>query len=448
MDQASAATARHGISLRQANLALAVFLAAYILSFVDRQILGLMVDPIRQDLGLSDLQMGLLQGAAFALLYAIAGIPFGLAADRMSRKTLIIGGVMTWSIATALCGLAGSFAALFLARLFVGVGEATLSPSVHSYLSDAYPAHRLARAMSIYTLGITIGGGVALMVGGSVVAAISRAGTQTVPFLGSMEPWQLVFVAVALPGAFIATLVAVIKEPDRRTGRDGQARQMPSLGTVLQYFWAHRRAFLAIHLSSASFGIYGYGITGWYPTLLIRSHGLTPAEAGFWLGLIYLLCGSLGSLAGGRWSEKLALAGHADANLRMVMLAAATVFAPALAAPLMPNPTLVLAVFAPACFAFHTYFACSTAAVQLASPAQMRGINSALFLLTNALVGLSVGMMAVPLVDRWLFGATGELAYALSLVATMGCAGAFIASRWGLAAYGLLAAELKADQNF
>jgi hypothetical protein len=132
----------------------------------------------------------------------------------------------------------------------------------------------------------------------------------------------------------------------------------------------------------------------------------------------------------------------------MVMLAAATVFAPALAAPLMPNPTLVLAVFAPACFAFHTYFACSTAAVQLASPAQMRGINSALFLLTNALVGLSVGMMAVPLVDRWLFGATGQLAYALSLVATMGCAGAFIASRWGLAAYGLLAAELKADANF
>jgi len=125
MDAKTKAASQQSLTLRQANMALGVFLAAYILSFVDRQILGLMVDPILQSLGLSDLQMGLLQGAAFALLYATAGIPFGMAADRISRKKLIIGGVITWSIATALCGLAGSFSALFLARVMVGVGEAT-----------------------------------------------------------------------------------------------------------------------------------------------------------------------------------------------------------------------------------------------------------------------------------------------------------------------------------
>ena len=148
--------ARGALTLRQANFALAVFLAAYILSFVDRQILGLMVDPIRRDLGLSDLQIGLLQGVAFALLYATLGVPFGMSVDRWSRRNLIIGGVITWSIATALCGLAGSFATLFAARVLVGVGEATLSPAVHSYLSDAYPPHRLARAMAVLGKHLTL----------------------------------------------------------------------------------------------------------------------------------------------------------------------------------------------------------------------------------------------------------------------------------------------------
>ena len=439
MDAKTTAASQQSLTLRQANMALGIFLAAYILSFVDRQILGLMVDPIRQSLGLSDLQMGLLQGAAFALLYATAGLPFGMAADRISRKKLIIGGVITWSIATALCGLTGSFSALFLARVMVGVGEATLSPSVHSYLSDAYPSHRLARAMSIYTLGITIGGGAALMLGGSVVAAIARAGEQSLPLLGSMQPWQIVFIAVALPGILIAALVALIPEPERRKATDGDAPKMPGLGAALRYFWINRRVFLSIHLSSAFFGIYGYGITGWYPTLLIRTHDLSAAEAGFWLGLIYLVCGSLGSIIGGRLSERLALADHHDANMRVVMFAAAAVILPASAAPLMNSPVLVLGIFAPACFAFHTYFACSTAAIQLASPAQMRGINSALFLLTNALVGLTIGMLAVPLADKWIFGGTGQIAPALSLIAVLGCLGAFATSRWGLRAYGELA---------
>ncbi|MDE2619083.1 MAG: MFS transporter [Sphingomonadales bacterium] len=188
------------LTLRQANLALAVFLAAYVLSFVDRQILGLMVDPIRRDLGLSDLQIGLLQGAAFALLYATLGVPFGMSVDRWSRRNLIVGGIITWSVATALCGLAGSFAALFAARVLVGVGEATLSPAVHSYLSDAYPRHRLARAMAIYNLGITLGSGMALIIGGWVVALIARSGMAEIPGLGALQPWQAAFLAVAAPG--------------------------------------------------------------------------------------------------------------------------------------------------------------------------------------------------------------------------------------------------------
>lgn len=429
-------------SLRQANFALAVFLLAYILSFVDRQILGLMVDPIRSDLGLSDLQIGLLQGVAFALLYAVAGVPFGMAVDRWSRRNLIIFGVITWSIATALCGFANTFMALFLARILVGVGEATLSPAVHSFLSDAYPAHRLARAMSVYTLGITIGGGAALIIGGSVVALIAQSGDASLPLLGTLRTWQMVFVAVAIPGLLIAALVYLIREPLRKTRANGSTAPAPGIGTVLSNLWNNRRAFLAIHLSSAFFGIYGNGITGWYPTLLIRSHGFTAGQAGLWLGLVYLIFGSLGSLAGGRLSERLFMSGRDDANLRVVMLSGLGALVPATLAPLMPSPVLVLVVFAPACFLFYAYFACATAAIQLASPPDMRGANSALFLLTNALVGLSVGMVAVPLADSWFFGGAGDLRYPLAAIAFLGCASAFIAARTGLENYGALVKKL------
>lgn len=443
---ASASPQPGALTLRQANYALAVFLAAYILSFVDRQILGLLVDPIRRDLGLSDLQIGLLQGAAFALLYATMGVPFGMSVDRWSRRNLMIAGVIVWSIATGLCGLAGSFAALFAARVLVGVGEATLSPAVHSFLSDAYPPHKLARAMAVYALGITLGGGMALIIGGWAVALIAQSGEVSLPLLGVLQPWQTTFVAVGAPGLLVVMLLAFIREPARTHRSSGAAASggvpadVPGLGAVLANFWQNRRAFMSIHLSSALFGIYGNGITGWYPTLLIRSHGLTPGEAGLWLGIVYLVCGSLGSLAGGFLSERLALAGRSDANMRVVMLAALGVIVPATLAPLMPDPVLVLAVFAPACFLFYAYFACSTAAIQLASPPAMRGTNAALFLLTNALVGLSVGMVAVPLADRLVFGGTGELGHALALIAALGCTGALFAARHGLAAYGKLVA--------
>jgi len=435
---------RKAWTMRQAQFALAVFLAAYVLSFVDRQILGLMVDPIRRSLDLSDLQIGLLQGVAFALLYATMGVPFGMAVDRWSRRNLILVGVVVWSVATALCGVAETFAALFSARIVVGVGEAMLSPAVHSFLSDAFPAHRLARAMSIYMLGITVGSGLALIIGGSVVALIAQGGTSVLPVIGTVEPWQATFLVVAAPGIMIALLVLLVREPSRSHQANGQGRAAPGMGAVLRNLWHNRRAFLAIHFSSALFGVYGNGFAGWYPSLLMRSHGLTPAQAGAELGLAYLVVGSLGTIVGGRWSERLALAGKSDANLRVVVYAAGAALVPATLAPLMPSPLLVLVLFCPACFAFFTYFSCGTAAIQLASPPEMRGTNSALFLLTNSLVGLSLGMLAAPMADRYLFGGTGKLGPALALVAALGCGGALLIARSGLSAYGALVERNKA----
>ncbi len=419
-------------SLRQSHIALGIFLLAYILSFVDRQILSLMVEPIKQDLGLSDLQVGLLQGLAFAILYAVVGIPIGMLADRISRRRIIAAGVLFWSACTALCGFAGSYAHLFVARMGVGLGEASLSPSAHSWLSDAYPPAQLSRAMAIYNLGITIGGGLALLVGGAVVDMVAARGALFVPGIGPMPTWRAAFILVALPGLLVTALIFLAREPSRRAG--WVSTGMP-FRAALSHLRAHWRTFAAIYGNSTLLGVMGYGLMAWYPTLLIRTFGMTPGQASLRLGLIYLFLGSAGSLVGGFTAERLSLKGVRDANLRMTMILASLCLIPAVLAPIMPSATLLLLFFSLLTFCFNGYFGCSLAAIQLATPPSMRATGAALFLLANSLVGLSLGTAIVPLIDSALFGGQGQIGPALATVGF--CASLFAAfAAWsGLRSY-------------
>ena len=438
-DDEARAAPTSGLTERQANCALAIFLLAYILSFVDRQILSLMVDPIRRDLDITDLQMGLLQGMAFALLYAVAGVPIGLLADRVQRKRIIAAGVVFWSSATAMCGLASNYALLFAARMGVGLGEAALSPAAHSYLSDAYPRPKLARAMAIYALGITIGAGAALMIGGKVVDLIASSGNVTLPVLGTLRPWQATFLLVASPGILVALLVAMIREPRRASPiNHNQTEAVSGIMPLLAHLRRHAGVFSSIYLSSCTLGIMGYGMSAWYPTLLIRSFGLTPGEAGWYLGLVFLILGSAGSIGGGLLAERMAVRGRHDANLRVVALASVAVAIPATCAPLMPSAMLVVLMFAPACFFFHAYFGCSVAALHLATPNRMRATNSALFLLANSLVGLSVGTAIVPLINSALFNGMSDLGPSLALVAAFSSITGAALALSGIKTYGRL----------
>ena len=418
--------------LRQGHVALGIFLVAYILSFVDRQILSLMVEPIKQDLGLSDLQVGLLQGLAFALLYAVVSIPIGMLADRISRRRIIAVGVLFWSACTALCGFAGSYAHLFMARMGVGLGEASLSPSAHSWLSDAYPPAQLSRAMAIYNLGITIGGGLALLVGGAVVDMVAEQGALILPGIGPMPTWRAAFLLVALPGVLVAALVFLAREPARRAGWTKAG--MP-FRAALSHLRAHWRTFAAIYGNSTLLSIMGYGLAAWYPTLLIRTFDMTPGQASLRLGLIYLLLGSLGSLAGGFAAEKLSLRGVRDANLRITMILALLCLIPAVLAPLMSSATLLLMFFSVLTFCFNGYFGCSLAAIQLATPPSMRATGAALFLLANSLVGLSLGTAIVPLIDSALFGGHGQIGPALATVGLCATLFAALAAWSGLRSY-------------
>ena len=192
-----------------------MLLLAYVLSFVDRIIMSLLVTPIKEDLGTTDAQMGLLMGFAFALFYTVIGIPIARLSDVKSRTMIVAVGIFLWSLMTAACGLARSFFQLFLARVGVGVGEAALSPAAYSMISDYFTEDKLGRAIAVYQSGGLFGGGLAFIIGGAVVSMIISSDATSLTFVGILKPWQIAFLIVGLPGILMAFLMLTVKEPTR-----------------------------------------------------------------------------------------------------------------------------------------------------------------------------------------------------------------------------------------
>jgi len=264
---------------------------------------------------------------------------------------------------------------------------------------------------------------------------IASHGEMSLPGGTRLTAWRAAFLIVSLPGALVAGLVLLTREPARR----GHSMALPGgLRPVLRYLTANGRCFVAIYGNSTLLSIVGYGLMAWYPTLLIRRFGMSAGMAATWLGLAYLVFGSLGTLLGGAWAERLALKGRADANMRVVTMVSLACILPAALAPIMPTPLLVILLFVPLTFFHNSYFACSTAAIQLTMPSTMRATAAAMFLMANSLVGLSVGTAAVPLIGAAWGGESGGLGGALSLVGGLGCGGAALVGWWGLRAYGAL----------
>ncbi|MFQ5636261.1 MAG: MFS transporter, partial [Gammaproteobacteria bacterium] len=203
-------------SAGKAWYAVSILVVAFIFSFIDRIIIALLVEPIKRDLGISDFGIGMLQGLAFAVFYALVGIPIGRWADRYSRRWIIGVGIFLWSVMTAGCGLAKNFWQLFLARVGVGVGEAALSPAAYSMISDYFPRHKLGRALGVYQAGAFVGAGLSFLVGGLVIRYVMGAEGLSLPLIGEVRPWQMVFFAVGFPGIAVALLMRTVGEPERR----------------------------------------------------------------------------------------------------------------------------------------------------------------------------------------------------------------------------------------
>lgn len=264
--------------------------AVYVLNFVDRQILTILIQPIKLEFGFSDTQLGLLGGLAFALLYSTLGIPIARHADRADRVTIISISLFVWSVATALTGLARSFTHLLFARLAVGIGEAGCSPPAYSLIADYFPPERRSTAVSIYSMGIYGGVFVGLVVGGEVAQSYG---------------WRAAFYVVGLPGILLAFVVRLtLREPPRGFSEPiaVAAPSAPFL-EVVAGLWS-KRSFRHLSLAAALHSFVGYGVTGFYPTFLIRSHGMGVAEVGRWLALVTALGGVAGTYLGGYLADR------------------------------------------------------------------------------------------------------------------------------------------------
>jgi MFS family permease len=378
-------------------------------------ILTLLVAPIRAALDISDTQVSLLIGLAFALFYTLLGLPLAWIADRYNRRNLIAAGVAVWSVMTAGCGFAGSYSALFLARVGVGVGEATLSPAAFSMLSDYFPRDRLARAMAVYSIGVPLGSGIALILGAFVVQAVLAAPMVELPFWGPIEAWRLIFVWVGAPGLLLCLLLLTVREPFRR-GRAAPAEVAEGAkGGLIAHLTAHRGALGALFGGMSLIGIVMYGAIAWIPTFFARSYGIAVTDAGLGFGLIMAVGGAVGLIMGGSLADRWFGRGIGDAHLRVMRLSILLGGPLLLATTLMPTPALAFATLAFA-FPFLTMHGVGTVALQLITPNEYRARMTAIYFFIVNLTGLGFGPMLMALLTDHLFANDAMLRYSMAIV--------------------------------
>ena len=399
-----------------------ILMLAYTVSFIDRQILSLLVGPIRSDLQISDTEMSLLQGMSFAIFYTLMGLPIGRLVDQRSRRGIITLGIFFWSAMTAVCGFAQSYWQLFMARMGVGVGEAALSPSAYSVIADIIPPRRLTLAIGIYGIGVFLGAGLAMIIGGSIVGMVGETGSVDFPFLGELRSWQAVFIIVSLPGLVIVALMATVKEPKRRgTIRtkviNGVERiQGVPIKEVLGYLRDNRRTVVLHNMGVASLVVAMYGSMAWIPAFFKRVHDFGSAEVGLKYGLIVLTLGTLGVIFGSWSSDRMLSKGIRDAKIRTGMFSALGVILPSIAFPLVDDPNMSLVLVAIATFFMTFAFGAAPAALQEIMPNQMRGQASAIYIFVANIVGLSIGPTAIALITDYVYGYDEAIRYSLAIV--------------------------------
>jgi MFS family permease len=433
------ATAQPWPDRTRAWYAVGVFALALMFNFLDRQIMTLLIGPIKSDLSLSDTEISVLIGFAFVSFYVLVGIPISRLVDSYSRRLIIGVGVASWSVMTALCGLANNFWQLFVARVGVGVGESCNGPATYSMLSDLFPREKLPKAIAVLSFGFMFGSGLAYVVGGTVIQMVMSRPDVTLPLIGTLRPWQLAFILVGLPGLVVAALVATIREPARRgfASGDGSARRKAlPVRQIIRFLRDNASAYGPLFLGTGLKALLAFGSSVWVPELMVRKFGWAIGDIGLALGLILIVVAPLGLLCGGALAERLAKAGHADANLRVVLLASIGLIPTSILFPLMPSATLMLALMAVNTFIGSLGPGPQNAALQVITPNPMRGQVTALFLAVFNLVGFGLGPMFVALLTDHVFGADRFLPYSLALTAAiLGPVAAFVIWR-GMKPYG------------
>ena len=414
------------LSSRYTRYALGLLFVVYVFNFVDRSILSILLESIKEEFQLSDTQLGLLSGPAFAVFYTFVGLPIARWSDRGKRTSIIAGAVVIWSAMTALTGFAMSFVHLLLARIGVGVGEAGCSPPAHSLLSDYFPASRRATVLAIYSLGIPIGGGIGFIAGG---------------WLDEFFDWRTAFIVVGAPGLLLALIVKLtLKEPKRGQFDEPAVARAPQQ-SVLQVlkFMNSLKSFRHLAIAAALHAFYGYGAGAFVAAFFRRSHNMEPGELGTWFGIIAFTAGSAGTFLGGFMADRLA---KRDQRWYMWLPAlATTAFIPfAFLLYLSADPYLGLLLYFPGSILGGMYLGPTFAMTQSLVPANMRATAAAILLFVINIIGLGLGPQGVGILSDLLSDRFGQESLRYALLGTI-----VTFAAWSVLHYMLAARTLRAD---
>ncbi len=402
-----------------------ILTVAQFVNALDRYMINLLVDPIKSDLGVSDTQMGLLLGFAFAVFYTVMGVPLGRLADRYSRRLIIMCGLSFWSLATIACGFANSFKALFFTRMAVGAGEASLNPCGYSIISDSFPAERRAVPMGVFIMGASIGSATVLYLGGLVLEyLVDNNITWHVAGDIVLVPWQICFVLAGLPGFLVLLLLRLMQEPPRSErlniqGTDSDTSQALPIGDVARYILDRWHTYGPMFIGFGLILMWSMGKSLWAPTFLGRSFGWSPSEIGLAMAFLMLGGNSLGVLCGGWVSQKVAEKGYVDPHLRTAYWGAIVGVPFAIAAPLMPTPLLSMLLLWPAFFFGAFPFSLAPAAISAITPNEMRAQITAIYLMTINLLGYGLGPALIGFINDRVFADSAMLGASMALSAVI-----------------------------
>lgn len=402
--------------------AVGILVLAYALAIVDRIAIGLLVEPIKADLKISDTQMGLLQGLAFAIFYSLFGLPMGVLVDRWKRVNLLALGIFVWSAATAACGFARSYAMLFVGRIGVGAGEATVTPASSSLIADLFPPTERSRAYGVFMVGGAIGTALSYVVGSGAIVMATALREWSPGLFGSFADWQLAFMVMGLPGVVLALLVALtLREPIRRDVADvGHAFSLIPIWRQLKSNWA---AYLAIMGGTVLNVMVVNAQIAWLPTMFIRAHGWTSVQVGTTLGMLGFPAGTFSALSAGVVLWWLAKRGRTDGPILVVMLQALVWAVFGTFKSLTPDTTLALGAHViTSLFAIWSVTA-ALAGLNQITPNQLRGQITAIYTLFTGLIGVTVGPLMVGLLSDHIFPGAKGLQPSLAVMYAFGGAG-------------------------
>jgi len=398
---------------------LGLLTVVYSFNFIDRQLLSILQESVKKEMLLSDGQLGLLTGFAFAVFYVIAGLPIARWADRGNRRNIVAGSLVVWSAMTALCGMAQNYWQLLAARIGVGVGEAGGSPPSHSMISDTFPPEQRATALSFYSIGINIGILFGFLLGG---------------YLNEVFGWRIAFLVVGLPGIILGVIVRyTMAEPIRGlySAAPYVAKPVPFF-EVVNLLWS-RRSFRHIGMGSGLAAFTGYAAANWLPSFMIRSHGMATGELGVWLALTFGIGGGIGTFCAGMFADKLA---RRDQRWYAWLPA----LAPLISGPffiymmMADSATVALSVNLGSILVANAYLGASIAVMHGLVGAQMRAVASAIFFLILNIIGLGLGPFTIGVVSDLLAAGYGKESLRYAMVTILPIVGLWASAHFFLAA--------------